>query len=77
MLGSRWLPESSLPSPGMKGDREIREGEGGWREEKQRLTTEADGKREKSFMYPIKALLRLLNKPVTQEKNKQILLGFI
>lgn len=34
LLGSRWLPESSLPSPGMKGDREIREGEGGWREEK-------------------------------------------
>lgn len=44
MPGSRWLHESLL-SAGIKRDREIREGEGGWRKEKERLMTGA--RREK------------------------------
>lgn len=38
---------------------------------------ERERKSEKLFMYPITALLHLLNQPVTQEKNKQIQLSFI
>lgn len=69
MRGSRWLRES-LPSPAMRGDREIREGQGGQRRGKWRLMMEVERKREKSFMYPIKALLPLFNQPASQEKNK-------